>query len=288
MKILHKCKCLGMFGLMLSLSQTVYAESNLTALELAENVANRSANKARVGYMHFTMRNHSGSERKRSALFLHAQTASNTKIGIYFTTPAGLRDTSFLSHDNVGSTDQNWLYLPATERVRKLPASSRGDYFMGTDLSYGDIKDNFKFALEDWDFTLGEPKTENGKTYYRLQGIPKNDDIKAEIGYASFFALIDPTTWFPMHIEYTDTDNSPLKTVSILTLELIDGTWTATGFSVRNTQLSHQTDIVIANMQSVTDLPPYILEADELSYGAPISLLDDNHQENDSLKITQQ
>jgi hypothetical protein len=262
-----------LFSLQLSVLPKTHATTTLSATQVAENVANRSANKARGGLMHFTLRNSAGSERKRSALFIHSQAPKQTQIGIYFTEPAGLRDTSFLSHDNSDSQDQNWLYMPATERVRKLPSSSRGDYFMGTDLSYGDVKDNFKFALEDWNFSLGEPKVENGKTFYMLKGIPKNDTIKEELGYASFSAKIDPETWFPVNIQYTDTDAMPLKEVSILTLEMIDGTWTATHFSVFNSQLAHQTEIVISDMQALPDLPPHLLKADELLFGAPLSLL---------------
>jgi hypothetical protein len=259
--------------LRMSVIPKTHATTMLSAAQVAENIANRSTNKARVGFMHFTMRNSAGSERKRSALLIHSQTPKQTKIGIYFTEPAGLRDTSFLSHDNSDSTDQNWLYLPATERVRKLPSSSRGDYFMGTDLSYGDIKDNFKFALEDWDFSLGEQKLENGKNFYMLKGIPKNNIIKEELGYASFIAKIDPQTWFPVNIQYTDTDNTPLKEVSILALEMIEGTWTASHFLVFNSQLVHQTEIVISDMQAAPDLPSDLLKADELPYGAPLSLL---------------
>lgn len=263
-----------LMSLLLLITQCLQAQTISSAQQLAEKVASRSANKGRVGFMHFIMRNDAGSERKRSALLVHSQTLTQTKIGIYFTEPAGLRDTSFLSHDNTESSDQNWLYLPATERVRKLPASSRGDYFMGTDLSYGDIKDNFKFALEDWEFSLGEPKIENGKTYYTLNGVSKSNAIKQEMGYASFSAQIDPETWFPIHIEYTDMDNAPLKKVSILALEKIDETWTATHFSVFNSQLSHETEIVISGMQSLPDLPPYLLKAEELPYGAPLALLE--------------
>lgn len=262
-----------LMSLQLSVIPKTHATTIPSAIQVAENVANRSANTTRGGLMHFTMRNSAGSERKRSALFIHSQAPKQTKIGIYFTEPAGLRDTSFLSHDNSESNDQNWLYLPATERVRKLPSSSRGDYFMGTDLSYGDVKDNFKFALEDWNFSLGEQKLENDKPFYMLKGIPKTDTIKEELGYASFSAQIDPNTWFPVNIQYTDTDAMPLKEVSILTLEMIDGTWTASHFLVFNSQLAHQTEIVISDMQALPDLPPHLLKADELPYGAPFSLL---------------
>lgn len=264
---------ISLFCLFVSVTHSSESQAELSALDVAKNVVNRTANKGRVGYMHFTMRNNSGSERKRSALLVHSQEPTHTKIGIYFTKPAGLKDTSFLSHDNSDSFDQNWLYLPATDRVRKLPSSSRGDYFMGTDLSYGDIKDNFKFALEDWDFSLGEPKIENGKVYYILQGTPKNEEIKQELGYASFTSKIDPKTWFPVNIKYTDVYNIPLKEVSILALEMIAETWIATHFSVFNSQLSHQTEIVLSNMQYVPNLPSNLLTADELPYGAPLSLL---------------
>lgn len=263
-----------MFCLIGSVAKDARASTILTALELADKIASRQANDGRVGYMHFTMRNHAGAERKRAALLVHAQVPTQTKIGIYFTEPAGLRDTSFLSHDNTDDNDQNWLYLPATERVRKLPSSSRGDYFMGSDLSYGDIKDNFKFALEDWDFSLGEPLDKNGKTFYVLNGTAKNDAIKQEIGYASFTAVVDPQTWFPINIKYTDTDNLPLKEVSILAIDMIADTWIATHFTVFNSQLSHQTEILITGMKYIPDLPIHILKPDELPYGAPVSLLD--------------
>ena len=263
------------FCLFLSVAKATELTTSLSPMDVAKNIVNRSASKARVGYMHFIMRNKSGSERKRSALLVHSQEPAKTKIGIYFTKPAGLQDTSFLSHDNSDSQDQNWLYLPATDRVRKLPASSRGDYFMGTDLSYGDIKDNFKFALEDWNFSLGEQQIQDGKRYYILQGTPKNSDIKQELGYASFTSKIDADTWFPVNIQYTDIDNAPLKVVSILALDKIAGTWIATHFSVFNSQLSHQTEIVLSDMQYLANLPGNLLTADELAYGAPLMLLNE-------------
>ena len=152
--------------------------------------------------MHFTMRNDSGAERKRSALFIHSQLGGDSKIGIFFTAPAALQNTGFLSHDYAAANDENWLYLPATDRVRKLPSSSRADYFMGTDLSYGDIKDNFKFGLDDWDFNLDEPKMLEQKSYLVLNGVAKNAEKAVELGYSRFSALIDPETIFPVQIQF--------------------------------------------------------------------------------------
>ncbi|ABG39485.1 hypothetical protein Patl_0959 [Paraglaciecola sp. T6c] len=245
------------------------ANTQLSALELANNVVARAANDGRAGNMHFTLHNDAGGVRKRSALFVHSVDQGDTKMGIYFTAPAALQNTGFLSYDKVSGSDENWLYLPATDRVRKLPASSKGNYFMGTDLTYGDIKDNFKFTLTDWDFTVGEKQVIEQKEYYVLKGTTKTTAKKVELGYSSFIALIDPETYFPLKIDYTDTDGLPLKTISVKRLERIADAWVATNFTVMNAQLAHRTDVVLSDVKHIPDLPESILSADELSYGVP-------------------
>jgi hypothetical protein len=248
---------------------TFAVKAELSALDVAKNIAQRTANDGRVGHMHFTMSNDSGGTRQRSALMIHMEKQGDIKIGIYFTAPAALQDTGFLSHDYAVGIDQNWLYLPVTDRVRKLPASSRADYFMGTDLTYGDIKDNFKFPLDDWDFSLGQDTIIEQKRYFTLSGVVKDEDKKYELGYSSFESLIDPQTFFPMQTQYTDTDNVPLKQISILQQEKVGDAWTASHFVVVNSQRSHKTEIVLSDMQYVPDLPSELLSADELGYGVP-------------------
>ncbi|MFT7314140.1 MAG: hypothetical protein ACI9J5_002282 [Paraglaciecola sp.] len=270
MNTLQNILCSSTFLFLYSASFGVNAQ--LSAIEVAEKVAHRAANEGRVGNMHFTMSNDTGGIRKRSALMIHIEEQSDIKIGIYFTSPAAIQNTGFLSHDYVEGSDQNWLYLPVTDRVRKLPASSRGDYFMGTDLTYGDIKDNFKFALDDWDFSLGEDKIIDEKRYFSLRGVIKDEQRKQELGYASFDSVIDPDTLFPVQIHYTDADNEPLKHTSILQQEKVGNAWTAIHFVVVNLQSAHKTEIVFTDMRYMANLPKGLLSPDELGYGTPIIL----------------
>jgi hypothetical protein len=270
MNTLQKKLCSS--ALLFLCSFTFNVSAQLSALEVAENVANRKANEGRVGNMHFTLSNDTNSIRERSALMVHIEEQDYIKIGIYFTSPAAIQNTGFLSHDYVEGSDQNWLYLPVTNRVRKLPDSSRGDYFMGTDLTYGDIKDNFKFALDDWDFSLGEDKIIDEKRYFSLRGVIKDEQRKQELGYASFDSVIDPDTLFPVQIHYTDADNEPLKHTSILQQEKVGNAWTAIHFVVVNLQSAHKTEIVFTDMRYMANLPKGLLSPDELGYGTPIIL----------------
>lgn len=235
------------------------------ALELAERVFNRTANEGRVGVMSFRLTNGSGSVRERRALMAHSQVDDFVRVAIFFTAPASIRDTAFLTYSASDRSEENWLFLPATERVRRLPASERGDYFMGTDLTYGDIRDDFKFRLDDWDFSIGGDDPRGTQ----LLGRVKSDQIAREIGYSAFDAIIDNNTLFPIQIEFADREGAPLKRVEILQQEEVGGAWTAMKFSVENIQRNHRTDVSFENMRYVPGLRDEVFNPTSLALGVP-------------------
>lgn len=237
------------------------------ALDLARAIMERPANEGRVGDMVFELTTSTGASRNRRALMIHSDTEDLTRIGIFFKAPAAIADTAFLSHDGSGRAGENWLYLPATDRVRRLPSSERGSYFMGTDLTYGDIKDNFRFGLEDWDFSGGTADPETG--LLRLSGKVRTPDIGKELGYSRFSAEVDPETLFPVRALYQDTAGIPLKEVEILEQEQVGGAWTAIRFEVRNPQSGHTTKVHFENMRHVPSLDDRYLTSAQLARGAP-------------------
>ncbi|MEM0910901.1 MAG: outer membrane lipoprotein-sorting protein [Pseudomonadota bacterium] len=244
--------------------------STLDALSLAQLVADRPSNEGRVGTMHFRLINSAKRERTREALMAHSDVNNVERIAIFFTQPSMIEETAFLSLNYDEDEDENWLYLPATERVRRLPTSDRGDYFLGTDLTYGDIKDNFKFNISDWDFALEDADAGNHQGNIKvLLGKAKSPEKSEELGYASFRAKIDTSTAFPIWAEYTDVDGELLKKVEVLDIALVGGAQTALHFSAENYQTGHKTIVHFTNMRHVPDLDETIFEPDSLAYGVP-------------------
>ncbi len=237
------------------------------AWRLARAIADRPANEGRVGDMVFELTTASGATRNRRALMIHSDKDDLIRIGIFFKAPAAIADTAFLSHDRAGNSGENWLYLPATDRVRRLPASERGSYFMGTDLTFGDIKDNFRFGLDDWDFSGGALDTVSG--LLRLDGNVRTPDIGKELGYSRFSALVDPQTLFPVRVSYADTAGEPLKEVEIQEQAQVGGAWTAIRFEVRNLQTGHVTRVHFENMRHVPSLDDRVLTSAQLVRGTP-------------------
>ncbi len=240
-----------------------------TARALAEKIAARPASEGRVGVMNFTLTNKSGKQRERIAEVAHSDLDGTERLLIHFTAPSAIRGTSFVTHTHDERADESWLYLPATERVRRIPASRRADYFLGTDLSYGDIQDNFTFSLEDWRFESLQTIVRDGREWPVLSGHAHDAEVARELGYSAFTAVIDPETLFPIEIDYLDPDGTALKRVEVSEQQRIEGIWTAMRFSVTNHLKRHQTDVRFSEMRHVPAIGVDVFDAETLAFGAP-------------------
>lgn len=245
------------------------AQPPASAEATAQRVWARPASEGRMGTMHFRLVSSSGSVRERQATMLHSDRPDAVRLAIFFARPAAIASTAFLSHDNRGKPDQTWLFLPATERVRRIPSSQRSEAFLGTDLSYGDLRDNFRFSPEDWVFSGGETRQHKGQPYIWLTGRAKSPAIARETGYGAFRALVDPATLFPVLTEFDDREGKPLKRVEISSVEKVGTTWTAMRFAATNLVTGHRTEVHFTDMRQVAGLKPAMLSADRLPDGPP-------------------
>lgn len=224
--------------------------SGLSGSAIAQKVADRSEGDPRKGTITFTIRN-KDQTRSRSAKMVRSETGATSRLLLVFDQPASIDGTAFLSYDHkpAAKVDETWLFLPATKRVRRVPSSDRGDSFMGTELSYGDVKDSFKFALADYTFSAGG-EAANGRLI--LNGTAKSDKIAKETGYGSFSAEIDPANWFPRVIRLNDPAGRRLKTISVRKVGRIGGSWTATDFSVNNHITGRSTLVVVEGLSAAS------------------------------------
>lgn len=77
-----------------------------------------------------------------------ANTGSRTLVR--FTAPANLMNTALLSLQNKDRPDDQWLYLPAVKRTKRIVGASRGGSFAGSHFSYEDLApfDETKYSYE--------------------------------------------------------------------------------------------------------------------------------------------
>jgi outer membrane lipoprotein-sorting protein len=99
----------------------------------------------------------------RSERTLEMRTLEGPQAGdktlLIFNDPPDVRGTTLLTHENRVGDDDQWLYLPALRRARRIASSNRSSSFVGSELAYEDLAPNeitkhqYKYLRED---TVGE------------------------------------------------------------------------------------------------------------------------------------
>ena len=242
-----------------------------SALDVARNVFDRPEGRATQRTIDIALTNKRGRSKIRQALVIKENRSDARVTRITYTEPASIRETSFLSHDfhDPSRADNSWFYMPSLRKVRRVPASDRGDYFLGTDFTYEDIQSELKFDLSDYTFEYHGTSEAGGMTRHHLSGSPVSTAIARQLGYGAFTAIVDELTWMPVMVEFLDLNQGPLKTIDVTEIEQIAGIWTATEIRAFNHQTGHQTRFSFRNVSYPSDMADEHFEPPALMRGLP-------------------
>ena len=188
---------------------------------------------------------------------------------IFYTDPTNVRGTGFLTFDypNPDVDDDQWLYLPALRKVRRISASDRGDYFLGTDFTYEEIKKEQKIEIADYTFEAAGTETVEGVETLVVEATPVNDDIADELGYSRVTLRVDPEIWMSRQTDYYDLNGNHLKTIVLERVETIDGIITTTQTFVQNHKTGHSTRLTFDNVDYETDVDDNLFSQARLRRG---------------------
>jgi hypothetical protein len=122
-----------------------------------------------------------------------------------FTWPADVKGTRLLTWAHKQGDDDQWLYLPAIKRVKRIASSNKSGSFMGSEFSYEDFGsqevEKFTYKL------LEEPKYE-GRDAWLLERYP----VDKSSGYTRQVVWMDKEYKQPVRIDYYDRKRELLKT----------------------------------------------------------------------------
>lgn len=188
---------------------------------------------------------------------------------LFYTDPTHVRGTGFLTFDyaDAGKDDDQWLYLPALRKVRRISAADRGDYFLGTDFTYEEIKKEQKVELSDYGFTFKGEEVVDGHTLLIVEGVPTSDKTAKELGYSRVIWRIDPEIWMSRLSDYYDRNGNHLKTITLEKVEKIDGIDTALQTFVQNHKTGHSTRLIFENVDYRSDVSDSLFSQARLRRG---------------------
>jgi len=159
---------------------------------------------------------------------------------IRFLDPEDIAGTGLLSIDKAdGSTDQ-WLYLPALDRVRRISSDRKGGRFVGSDLYFEDLQE--RKPTKDRHRLLGK-QTENGILCEVLESVPLDEDDSV---YRKRISWVDPATAIVQRVDYFEKDpNTPSKRWLLRNKRRNQGYWTLTDSRMIDLGSGHETRMVV-------------------------------------------
>jgi hypothetical protein len=124
-----------------------------------------------------------------------------------FEWPADVKGTKMLTFTHKRGDDDQWLYLPAVKRVKRISSNNKSGSFMGSEFAYEDLAsaevEKFSYKL------LAEPALE-GRACWQIERIP----VDKNSGYGRQVMWMDKEYLNPLRIEYYDRKNELLKTAA--------------------------------------------------------------------------
>ncbi|NOZ62114.1 MAG: outer membrane lipoprotein-sorting protein [Calditrichaeota bacterium] len=239
---LRKMKTIVM-AFIVAIPVLVFSQSKITGLEVMEKVYNRPTGKDMVGNLTMTLINSRGNKRVREIKQYIKDFGDVEKKIMFFIKPADVRNTSFMnwSYDDPNKDDDQWIYLPALKKVKRISSDSKSDYFMGSDFTYDDLGD--RKPNEDTHKILRE-ETLNGEQCYVIESIPKDEDYM----YSRTVTWVVKDKWIGLKKEFYDEDGDFLKELHIKRYEKIKGYWIILDTEMHNVQKEHTTKMEMSNV----------------------------------------
>lgn len=268
MPILNKPLRLLLFSVLTTFSAYQNAGS-LSGLEIMTQVNERDDGEMLQRKFVLQLTNRDGKTKTEKTRSYRRYFGEEKRTVIFYEEPTRVRGTGFLTYDypDPSVDDDQWLYLPALRKVRRISASDRGDYFLGTDFTYEDIKKEQKVELNDYHFVAKETKIQNGITLQVVEGTPISQEIADELGYSKVVWHIDKSIWMSRQTELYDLNGNHQKTITIESVEVIDDIVTATEILAVNHKTGHSTRLTFSEINYRDDVPESLFTQGRLRRG---------------------
>ncbi|RLA06095.1 MAG: outer membrane lipoprotein-sorting protein [Gammaproteobacteria bacterium] len=178
----------------------------------------------------------------------------------FFLSPADVKNTGFLTYDydDDKKDDDQWLYLPALKKTKRIPASDKDSSFMGSDFSYSDMT---KPVLDDYTFKILKESVIKRKTgevkVWQIEATPKAQKTIDETGYTKSIAYIDQDRFMVVRAKYFMKKADRVKYMDVKKIEKIDGVDVSTIITMttkQGTRVLHKTILQQSDIKMNQDL----------------------------------
>lgn len=219
------------------------ATSEEAAIALAQAVYDRPSgddSSARV----LMLLKKKGKVKKKRLLYTYGVDKGNSERWtlMRFKKPADVDGTGLLTMDHIGDDSDQWLYLPALDKIRRISSKRKGGRFVGSDFFYEDLTD--REVNMDHHKLIGQDKV-GGADCTLLESTPIE---KSNSVYTKRVACIHPRLKIPLRIDFYQKKDNPVKRLQARKIKKVQGYWTIFESTMYNLEKGTQTQLVTTDI----------------------------------------
>jgi len=186
--------------------------------------------------MSMLLRNRHGEESLRQMRVKSLEVEGDgDKTLIVFDEPRDVKGTALLTFSHKTKDDDQWLYLPALKRVKRIASRNKSGPFMGSEFAYEDLASQ---EIEKYTYKYIRDDELDGTPVFVIERYP----VSKYSGYKRQLVWIDKERYIPLKIEFYDRKNSLLKTLTFKGYrQYLDRYWRAEEMFMQNHQTGKST-----------------------------------------------
>jgi outer membrane lipoprotein-sorting protein len=205
-----------------------------------------------------------GHGKKKKFIYRRLGQAGDSKTLVIFTDPEEIRGVALLSINRQGTDDRQFLYTPATDRVRGVAAQDRSGHFIGSDFTYEDIAER---VLDDFNYRLlNSDETIDGHKTYKVEAIPVAPG-RSQYKFIYYWVAQDvPVILFG---EMYDASGQKVRVLHASDLKRESGIWGARHTEMSSVREATRTVLTIDQVKVNTGLDEKLFTPEQLGKKAP-------------------
>ena len=165
------------------------------------------------------------------------------KTMVVFDEPRDVKGTALLTYTHIRQPDDQWLYLPALKRVKRISSSNKSGPFMGSEFAYEDFTSQ---EVKKYKYKWLRDEPCGALTCFVVERYPQYENS----GYTRQIVWMDQDEYRVQNVEYYDRKDQLLK---ILTLsdyrQYLDKYWRAHNLDMVNQQTGKSTQLTWSDYQ---------------------------------------
>ncbi len=159
------------------------------------------------------------------------------KLLIIFDRPRDVKGTAFLTFTHKAGQDDQWLYLPALKRIKRISSNNKSGPFMGSEFAYEDLTSQ---EVEKYTYKHLRDETLDSLDCFVVERTPA--DPKS--GYTKQIVWYDKPEYRIQKIEFYDRKADLLKTLTYSGYQrYLDRYWRADEMFMQNHQTGKSTKL---------------------------------------------